>query len=51
MFATAIPIKVIADTAGLDVTYWQVILLVGIVTVVYTYVGGIRAVIWMDVVL
>ncbi len=50
LFATAIPIKVIASTAGFDVTYWQIILLIGVVTIVYTYAGGIKAVIWMDVV-
>ena len=50
LFATAIPIKVIAATAGFDVSYWQIILLIGIVTIIYTYAGGIKAVIWMDVV-
>ena len=55
LFATAIPIKVIADSAGLTVmgdpiTYGQIILVLGIITVIYTLVGGIRAVIWIDVV-
>lgn len=50
LFATAIPIKVIADSAGLEVSYVQIILLIGIVTIIYTYIGGIKAVIWMDVV-
>lgn len=55
LFATAIPLKVIADSAGLTVmgdpiTYGQIILLLGIITVIYTLVGGIRAVIWIDVV-
>ncbi|PSQ94569.1 MAG: hypothetical protein BRD51_07105, partial [Bacteroidetes bacterium SW_11_64_17] len=50
LFATAIPIKVIADMAGLEVTYFQVILVIGVVTAIYTLVGGIRAVVWMDVV-
>jgi len=50
LFATAIPIKVIATMAGLEVTYFQVILVIGVVTAIYTLVGGIRAVVWMDVV-
>ncbi|MDE2827670.1 MAG: sodium:solute symporter [Bacteroidota bacterium] len=55
LFATAIPLKVIADSAGLTVmgdpiSYGQIILLLGIITVIYTLVGGIRAVIWIDVV-
>ena len=55
LFATAIPIKVIADSAGINlmgepVSYGQIILLLGIITALYTMVGGIRAVIWIDVV-
>ena len=55
LFATAIPLKVIADSAGLGlfggpITYFQIIALLGIVTVIYTLIGGIRAVVWMDVV-
>jgi solute:Na+ symporter, SSS family len=45
IFAAAIPIAVIT---GLP--YWQSIMLAGVVTVVYTYYGGLRAVIWIDVV-
>ncbi len=55
LFATAIPIKVITDSAGMSfmgapVSYGQIILLLGIITAIYTMVGGIRAVIWIDVV-
>lgn len=50
LFATAIPIKVMADVSGLETTYFQIILLIGIVTIIYTLVGGIKAVVWMDVV-
>ncbi len=50
LFATAIPIKVIADTAGVPVTYFEIILVLGLVTIVYTLIGGIKAVVWMDVV-
>lgn len=45
VFAASIPIALIT---GLD--YWQAILITGVVTLVYTYVGGLRAVVWMDVV-
>lgn len=50
LFATAIPLKIIFDSAGLHLTYVHIIVLIGIVTIAYTLVGGIRAVIWMDVV-
>ena len=50
LFATAIPLKVIADTAGLETTYFQIILVLGVATAIYTLVGGIKAVVWMDVV-
>lgn len=50
LFATAIPIKVIAQSAGWDITYFEIIFILGVVTIAYTYIGGIKAVIWMDVV-
>ncbi len=50
LFATAIPLKVIADSAGLSIGYPVIIVLIGLLTVVYTYFGGLRAVVWMDVV-
>lgn len=48
LFATAIVLKVILDAYGLDLSYWQIILITSIVTVLYTYIGGIRAVVWVD---
>jgi solute:Na+ symporter, SSS family len=45
VFATAIPIHLIT---GLP--YWQAILATGAFTVVYTWYGGLRAVVWVDVV-
>ncbi len=50
LFATAIPLKVIAAGAGLEVSYAAIIVAIGLVTVAYTFVGGIKAVVWMDVV-
>lgn len=45
LFATAIPVHIIT---GLD--YPSSILLIGVFTLVYTYLGGLRAVVAMDVV-
>lgn len=45
LFTTAIPIKFIT---GLG--YFECILIVGSITVVYSYIGGIKAVIWTDVI-
>ena len=42
LFASAIPLKVIALSAGFDVSYFEIISVLGIVTVFYTLVGGIR---------
>lgn len=50
LFATAIPLKVIAESAGWDVSYLAIIVAIGLVTIVYTFVGGIKAVVWMDVI-
>ncbi len=50
LFATAIPLKVIAASAGLEVSYAAIIVAIGLVTVAYTFVGGIKAVVWLDVV-
>ncbi len=45
IFATAIPIKLIT---GLP--YWEAIALTGAFTLIYTYFGGLSAVVWVDVV-
>ncbi len=50
LFATAIPLKVIADGAGFSFSYFEIIAVLGLVTIVYTLIGGIKAVVWMDVV-
>ncbi|RQW02157.1 MAG: sodium:solute symporter [Calditrichaeota bacterium] len=56
LFATAIPLAIIIRSSGLfsgltDSQFYIIsILIIGAVTMVYTYVGGIRSVIWMDVV-
>lgn len=44
MFAAAIPIRLVTG-----IPYSQAILAAGIVTVAYTYMGGLKAVVWVDV--
>lgn len=44
IFAASIPVTLLS---GLP--YWQSILVTGIVTLIYTYWGGLRAVVWVDV--
>ncbi len=50
LFATAIPIKVIVESAGFDISYAFIISVIGILTIIYTLIGGLRAVVWMDVI-
>src|SRR5690606_20597510 len=45
VFAAAIPVALIT---GLP--YWQAILISGVFTVIYTYFGGLLAVVWVEVV-
>ena len=48
LFASAIPIKLLLDSMGVDAGYVAIIAVLSAVTVAYTYAGGIRAVIWTD---
>ena len=48
LFATAIPIKVVLASYGVNASYWVIILVLGIAMVFYTFVGGVRAVVWVD---
>ncbi|MFQ6069820.1 MAG: sodium:solute symporter [Candidatus Aminicenantales bacterium] len=54
LFASAIPLAIILRLAGVkysDLTIYLIaILMIAGVTIVYTFLGGIRAVVWMDVV-
>ncbi|MCB1677035.1 MAG: sodium:solute symporter, partial [Halioglobus sp.] len=56
LFATAIPLALIIKGSGAfqglsDGQFYAVsIIAIGVLTMVYTYIGGIRSVIWMDVV-
>ena len=48
LFASAIPIKLLLDEFGLVTSYGAIIVVLTAITVVYTYLGGIKAVIWTD---
>ncbi|CAN5568694.1 sodium:solute symporter [soil metagenome] len=50
LFATAIPIRVIALAAGYDVSYFAIVAGVAVLTAAYTMIGGLKAVVWVDVV-
>lgn len=49
LFAAAIPMKIILDSIGLESSYFTIVAVMGVVTILYTLVGGIRAVVWVDV--
>ncbi len=48
LFASAIPIKLLMDAIGVPTDYITIIAVLTLATLLYTYVGGIRAVIWTD---
>ncbi|SDI85833.1 transporter, SSS family [Actinokineospora alba] len=48
LFATAIPIKIVLAAYGVNAAYWQIVAVLGIAMVVYTFFGGVRAVVWVD---
>ena len=54
LFASAIPIAIILRLAGARISdlsiYLIAILMISTVTVIYTFFGGIKAVVWMDVI-
>jgi SSS family transporter len=54
LFASAIPIAIILRLAGINASdlniYLISIFIISVVTLIYTFLGGIKAVVWMDVV-
>ena len=54
LFASAIPIAIILRLAGVNTSdlniYLISIFLISVVTLIYTFLGGIKAVVWMDVI-
>lgn len=49
VLAAAIPLKLILGGLGVDASYFTIIVVLAVVTIVYTLIGGIRAVVWVDV--
>ncbi|WP_159803022.1 sodium:solute symporter [Arthrobacter zhaoguopingii] len=49
LFAAAIPVKVILDSYGLNLNFFAIIAILSLVTIAYTFFGGIKAVVWVDV--
>ena len=50
LFATAIPVKVMLAVFGVDAPYWIIVAAIALMAVIYTTLGGIKAVIWIDVI-
>ncbi|MFC7456360.1 sodium:solute symporter [Brachybacterium sp. GCM10030267] len=50
VLAAAIPLKVILDGLGLHTNYFVITVVLAVVTIAYTFIGGIKAVVWVDVV-
>ncbi|TVT42310.1 sodium/solute symporter [Amycolatopsis rhizosphaerae] len=50
LFAGAIPIQLILSHYGLHTQYWQIVVALTALTVIYALVGGIKAVVWVDVI-
>ena len=48
LFASAIPIKLLLDEFGVHTNYKVIIVVLTAITVIYTFLGGIKAVIWTD---
>lgn len=44
------PCKVLVAAAGLDIPMWVLLLVLGLVSTGYTFLGGMKAVIWTDVI-
>jgi solute:Na+ symporter, SSS family len=49
VLAAAIPLKLILDGMGLETNYFTIIVVLAVVTILYTFIGGIKAVVWVDV--
>ncbi len=48
LFATAIPVKVVLASYGVTASYWLIVLALGVAMVLYSFFGGVRAVVWVD---
>jgi solute:Na+ symporter, SSS family len=50
LFAGAIPIKIILDHYHWNLQYWHIVVILTALTLLYAYIGGIKAVVWVDVI-
>lgn len=50
VLAAAIPLSVILSGLGIEANYFTIIVVLALVTILYTFIGGIRAVVWVDVI-
>lgn len=48
LFAAAIPMKVILESLNVHLSYFIIIVGLSVLTLIYTFLGGIRAVVWVD---
>ncbi|GGM40012.1 sodium:solute symporter [Longimycelium tulufanense] len=48
LFLTALTIKVVLASMGVTIDFRLIIIALSLFTVIYTYLGGIRAVVWVD---
>ncbi|WP_199439120.1 sodium:solute symporter [Umezawaea beigongshangensis] len=48
LFATAIPVKVVLASYGLTTSYWTIVAVLGLAMVLYSFFGGVRAIVWVD---
>lgn len=49
VLAAAIPLKLILGGMGIEADYFTIIVVLSVVTIAYTLIGGIKAVVWVDV--
>ncbi|MDR8018983.1 sodium:solute symporter [Nesterenkonia aerolata] len=49
VLAAAIPVNMILQGMGLNTDYFTIIVVLAVVTILYTFIGGIKAVVWVDV--
>src|SRR5699024_7357836 len=50
VLAAAIPLKVILDGLGVELSYFTITVILSVVTILYTLIGGLSAVVWLELV-
>lgn len=49
VLAAAVPVNIILQGLGVNTNYFTIIVVLAVVTILYTFIGGIKAVVWVDV--